>query len=240
MKKHDIQMHILRKLITADSGLRYRDMKPEEIENDLYNYHLKYLVRDGYVSHEHSLYFLTDDGKKYVEDIAPLDPIGNVSELFRVNVLAGVIRKHGHTIEILNQHRKRHPYYGDTGIIGGTVRKGERIVDAASRKLFDETGLTGEFRLLGVIRKLRYKPNGELFTDIFFHVCFTDEYYGDLKESTDFGDNYWLDLESSIQMERDSSMGSIELANVLEKLRIVEYKEIPVFYVEEIKIVPSI
>ncbi len=87
------------------------------------------MIKDGSVIKKDELYFLTDNGKKYVEDIQPLDPLGNISELFRVNVLCGVIRKNKGKIEILNQFRKRHPYYGDIGIIGGVVRKGELITD---------------------------------------------------------------------------------------------------------------
>ncbi len=44
-KKRNIQNAILAK-IRIENGLRYRDARPddEDIENDLYNYHLQMLV----------------------------------------------------------------------------------------------------------------------------------------------------------------------------------------------------
>lgn len=240
MPKHKIQLHILKNLLNSDSGLRYRDMKLPDIENDLYNYHLQYLLKEEVISKKDTLYFLTDKGKKYVEDILPLDPLGQTSELFRVNVLCGVIRKVDGKIQVLNQLRKRHPYFGDTGIIGGAVRKGEKIIDAASRKLQDETGLTADFKFIGVIRKMRYKSDGELFTDILFHVCFTENFEGELKNKTEFGENFWLDLNSSIKAENKSVMGSLELVKILKLLKKVDYKDIPNFYVEEKKVLTSI
>lgn len=240
MPKHKVQIHILKNLLNSNLGLRYRDMKLPEIENDLYNYHLQYLLKENLIEKEDSLYFITDKGKKFVEDIFPIDSLGQTSDLFRINVLCGVIRKNNGKIELLNQFRKRHPYYGDTGIIGGTIRKGEKIIDAANRKLFDETGLNAEFKLIGVIRKFRFKSEEELFTDILFHICFAENFSGELKEKTEFGDNFWLDLDSSIKAERDSVMGSLELVKILELLKSQDFSTIPMFYVEERKILVSI
>jgi ADP-ribose pyrophosphatase YjhB (NUDIX family) len=240
MSKHKIQIHILKNLLSADLGLRYRDMKLPEIENDLYNYHLQYLLKEELIKKNDSLYFITDKGKKFVEDILPIDPLGQTSDLFRINVLCAVIRKNNGKIEILNQLRKRHPYYGDTGIIGGAVKKGEKIIDAANRKLFDETGLNADFKFVGTIRIFRFKSENELFTDILFHLCFAENFHGELKESTEFGDNFWLDLDSSIKVERESVMGSDKLGEILELLRTQDFSTIPMFYTEEKKILPSI
>jgi ADP-ribose pyrophosphatase YjhB (NUDIX family)/predicted transcriptional regulator len=233
MITHDIQIHILTQLLKSKNGLRYRDMKPTAVENDLYNYHLKYLVKSGLAVKDNDTYSLTDAGKQFVEEISPLDPAGQTSELFRVNVLAGGLRIHDGKLEVLNQKRTCHPFYGDVGIIGGPVKKGEKIIDAARRKFEEETGLIGEFTHLGVIRKLRYTNTGDLFSDILFHICFSAECSGALIAKNEFGENFWCDLISSINNEKIAAQGSVHLTKILEQLATTPLGQFPMFYVEE-------
>ena len=60
-------------------------------------------------------------------------------------------------LEILNQIRGSHPSFGKVGVIGGIVRKGESLEVAATRKLKVESGLTAQFKLLGIERRMMYK-----------------------------------------------------------------------------------
>jgi ADP-ribose pyrophosphatase YjhB (NUDIX family) len=229
----DIKREILKRILRAKDGIRYRDGRPSEIENDLYNYHLKQLVKSGYIEKLGYKYYLTNKGKKYIEVEVPLDPQGNVSDLFRVNILAIVYRNNSGQVEILNQTRTRHPYYGDSGVIGGAVQNGEFIANAANRKLIQETGLSADFKLIGVVRKLRYDKHKRLFSDILFHICISNNFKGELKPETEFGENSWVNIDIAINNENISIQGSPKVAEVLQILKENNFKDIPFFYIEE-------
>lgn len=57
MGKRDIQSEILSKLLTAET-LRYSEARPENVESDLYNYHLKFLIQKGLVEKNDNGYSL--------------------------------------------------------------------------------------------------------------------------------------------------------------------------------------
>src|SRR3989344_4970005 len=154
-----LQNSILSQLKNAKS-LRYARMQPKDIPNDIYNYHLQFLVKKGLVLKNDDGYCLSDIGLKHVADtVSP--------ELFKINVITIVSREAKEGIEILNQVRKSNPSYGKVGVMGGVVLKGELIEPAASRKFKQETGLDAQFKLMGCERRIMYKQR-ELFSDVLF------------------------------------------------------------------------
>jgi hypothetical protein len=63
MLNHHIQKSIVYKL-TLTSPLRFKDLKPDELDNKLFNYHLKIVVNHGLVTkNDDGLYVLTSKGK---------------------------------------------------------------------------------------------------------------------------------------------------------------------------------
>ena len=178
--KRDIQLHILTRLLSALS-LRYTEARPLDTPNDLYNYHLQFLVKKGLVKKEKNKYSLTAAGIKYVAETRPLSPSGIEPDRFKVNVWTIVFKKEKGKLMVLNQLRRRHPFYGETGIMGGSVKKGESIAMAAKRKLREETGLEADFKLVGVVRKMIFQNGNELFSDILFYVCISHTSSGDLR-----------------------------------------------------------
>lgn len=46
MLTHHIQHAIIQKLVTND-GLTFSDLKPDDIDNKLFTYHLKITIREG-------------------------------------------------------------------------------------------------------------------------------------------------------------------------------------------------
>lgn len=84
-----IQNHILSKLKNAKS-LRYSDMQLEKIPNDLYNYHLQFLVKKGLVNKLNDGYCLSELGIKHVADPYPTNDA--ITSLFKINVITIVSR----------------------------------------------------------------------------------------------------------------------------------------------------
>lgn len=226
-----IQSHILSKLKNAKS-LRYSELHPEKVPNDLFNYHLQQLVKNEFVTRSEDGYFLSDTGLKYVADPYP----GNnaITSLFKVNVITIVSRTVNGTIEILNQVRKSNPSYGKTGVMGGVVLKGELIEAAATRKLRQETGLEAELRLVGCERRIMYR-SGELFSDVMFPIAYAASSSGELKAETDFGENLWVPIDRAVENESAAYDSIRSITTVLEAVRDGTIDRLPLFFEEEIQ-----
>ncbi len=209
MRKRNVQNEILTKLLGSE-GLKYSQARPAQTENDLYNYHLQFLVNKGLVSKFNDLYHLTDDGKKYIEEKSPLSRKGGVADLFRISVLLLVTKDFDGETKVILQTRKRHPFWGDTGIPSGKVLKEEKITEAAKRKLFEETSLKCEFKPLGLLRQTRYKDK-RFFSDSFWFLCESvNDPIGLLEEDNEHGKNFWASLDQAIDYE-NKSIGKSEL-----------------------------
>jgi hypothetical protein len=226
-----IQNHILSKLKNANS-LRYSELQPEKVPNDLFNYHLQFLVKKEFITKSNNGYSLSHKGIKHVADPYPSN--NAITSLFKINVITIVSRIVNGKIEILNQVRKSNPSYGKIGVMGGVVLKGELIEPAATRKLKQETGLDAEFKLLGFERRIMYK-SGELFSDIIFPIAYADSYTGKLLVDSGFGHNLWVSIDEAIKNESSEfdSIKSIKI--VLEAINNESINDLSFFFKEEIK-----
>jgi 8-oxo-dGTP pyrophosphatase MutT (NUDIX family) len=228
-----IQNHILTRLKNAKS-LRYDEIMPEKIANDLYNYHLQFLVKKGFVLKENDGYSLSETGVRHVADPHLEDDEIKIASLFKVNVITIVSRVVDGKIEILNQIRKSHPSYGKVGVMGGIVRKGELTTDAASRKLKAETGLDATFRVLGVERRLMYVKD-KLFSDVLFPIAYADRFSGKLLADTEFGHNMWVPIDDAIKNDSAEFDSIWNIVPVLRAIKAGEIDKLPYFYDEAIQ-----
>jgi 8-oxo-dGTP pyrophosphatase MutT (NUDIX family) len=225
-QRHPIQLAILESLRRSSAALRYRDMRPADIENDIYNYHLRYLTQQGLVEKRAGKYALNDAGKKQLVELNPY----HESNRFKIAALCLVMQDD----RLLYQKRVRQPFAGQSGLIGGGIHRGETAVAAAKRRLFEEAGLAADFTLLGLIRKMRFDSQGDLYTDILFHVCVAHNPAGNLVEQNEFGRHYWLTAPEAAQVERRQLMGSAQFAQLLDNLPATLTQPPPAFYIEEI------
>ncbi|MBI4836119.1 MAG: NUDIX domain-containing protein [Candidatus Abawacabacteria bacterium] len=231
--KRDVKKEILATLLKADR-LKYGDIHPEGIGNDLFNYHLQHLVKMGLVSKDDKIYSLSNLGKYHVAEQNPLSPSGRTADRFKMNVLTVVLRGQGKNLEVLMQTRKRHPFYDSKSVMGGTIRKGELVAEAAQRKLKTETGLTANLKLCGLIRQVNLdKQNVLVVEDVLFHICCTDLFEGELLAKTDYGENFWCPIEQAIQ-EHKKHHGSLQLlVKFFTALKKQNFRDLPLFYWEK-------
>jgi 8-oxo-dGTP pyrophosphatase MutT (NUDIX family) len=233
-----VQNHILSKLKNAKI-LRYSQLQMDKVPNDLFNYHLQYLVKKEFVSKFDEGYSLSEKGIKHVADPYP-NNTDALTSLFKINVITIVSRNIKGRIEILNQIRKSNPSYGKVGVMGGVVLKGELIESAATRKLKQETGLEAEFRLVGCERRIMYKA-GELFSDVMFPIAYSDEYSSGLITETQFGKNMWVPIDEAIKNESAEYDSIKSITTVLEAIKTGKIKKLVFFFEEQIQsdIVPK-
>jgi 8-oxo-dGTP pyrophosphatase MutT (NUDIX family) len=230
-----IQNNILSKLKNAKS-LRYSELMPEaKIANDLFNYHLQFLVKKGYLIKQDDGYSLSEIGVKHMADPFPAPDNHGIASLFKINVITIVSRIREGKIEILNQLRTSNPSYGKIGVMGGVVHKGEMLEQAAIRKLHVETGLEAtHFRMIGWERRIMYVKD-ELFSDVLFPIAYTDGVEGDLR-NTEFGENMWLSIDESLKHQEANSFDCIEaITTVLEAIKDKTIDTLPFFFTESVK-----
>ena len=92
------------------------------------------------------------------------------------------------------------PFLGCSGFPSGKVDWGEKVLDTASRELFEETGLSGEPEIVAMIHYLFRNNKKEIVQDEFMYVCRIDEPQGQLISSEE-GKNYWVpegDLKTTL------------------------------------------
>jgi 8-oxo-dGTP pyrophosphatase MutT (NUDIX family) len=227
MQLSPIQDFIISRLKNAAS-LRYSDMRPDDTPNDLYNYHLKQLLSKELVEKTDGGYCLSPTGQRHVADIHHTsDPL---NRLFKLNVITIVSRVIDGEVMILNQARTSNPSYGKVGVMGGTVIKGEPLLAAAARKLYEETGLSADFRLVGWERRRLYKHDA-LFSDVIFPLTYTDTSTGEPID-TDYGHNLWVPIEEAIRHETNPSDSIASIITVLEAVQDGVINELPMFFHE--------
>ncbi len=232
-----LQNLIISQLKNAKS-LRYSELQPKGVANDLFNYHLQHLVKKGFLEKNGEGYSLSEQGIKYVAD--PFPETGPITSLYKLNVITIVSRSVGGKVEILNQFRMSNPSYGKVGVMGGVVYKGERAEDAARRKLKQETGLDADFTVLGCARRMRYEQ-GELFSDVLFPIAYADSSSGELLAETTFGKNMWVGIDQALQNESDEHDSIRAITTVLQAIKAgaVTVREVqakvPQFFVGEIQ-----
>lgn len=66
---HYIQKHILKTLMYTKVA-RFRDMRPPKVDSNAYNYHLKTLIKDGYIEKVNDGYELSPKGLSYVDKVS--------------------------------------------------------------------------------------------------------------------------------------------------------------------------
>lgn len=226
-----VQNGILSRLKHA-KALRYSELIPVKVPNDLFNYHLQFLVKKEFILKSEEGYALSPKGLKHIAD--PYSSADPFASLFKLNVITIVSRRVGRKIEILNQLRTSNPSFGKVGVMGGVVRKGETIEAGASRKLREETGLEATFKVVGCERRMLYKK-GELFSDVLFPLAYADKYTGTILKETAFGKNTWVPLKEAILNESGDVDTLPSIVTVLKALEKKTIAQLPFFFTENVQ-----
>lgn len=139
---HLLQVGILKKLLYVPA-LRYMQVKPDDVENNQFDFHLDQVVRLGYVNKlPDGSYGLTAAGKDFTnrmdsEQVA-------MPKQAKIGVVMCGMRDTGPEREFLIYTRTKHPFYGCQGFMSAKIKYGESVMEAATRELLEESGLSGE------------------------------------------------------------------------------------------------
>jgi len=184
---HEIQKHILKKLSLAKTA-RYADLKPKYIDGNLFVYHLKALVKVGYVSSGSGKYSLTTKGKRYVGGIS-FETFSERAQPKIVNIL--IIKDKG---KYLLYKRKRAPFTGLVGFPYGKIHLEEKVFEAAERELKEKTGLKARLHHRGEVY-LTVHEEDELIEHMLCHVFTASKHTNTINSPSDIGECFWSTLE---------------------------------------------
>jgi 8-oxo-dGTP pyrophosphatase MutT (NUDIX family) len=215
---HRLQQHILQQLI-MNQQLRYADIKPREVEGNLFMYHLRQLMKDGLVEKTATgRYQLTARGKLYSDRLSLKSLTPRVQP--RIVTLMAVEGSDGRW---LWYRRKRQPLIHRIGFPYGKIHIGESVQQAAARELKEKTGLEAELQHRGDGYATTYEGS-EPVSEILFHLFYGSNPRGQLLERSTIGEPFWAHPED---LEADSVM-----SNALDLLQLTQSYDGKRFFAE--------
>ncbi|MBH1956353.1 hypothetical protein I8H84_02115 [Candidatus Saccharibacteria bacterium] len=186
MLDHHIQRTIVYTLAFAES-MRFGELKPDELDNKLFNYHLKKVIAAGYVAkNDEGLYTLTSEGKRVGK--------GALKKQSRLidraySILLLCVRRESDGAWLLVRRRTQ-PLLGLKGFMQAQPAKDRDVVQTAADVCLEQTGLTGTFVVHGH-GYFRIYRGGELESFIHFTLLTCTEIQGELTQSTEQAEYYW-------------------------------------------------
>ena len=186
MLEHHIQKSIVYKL-AFNEALRFGQLKPDDLDNKLFNYHLKLVINAGLVKKdENGLYSLTAEGRRV--GVGVLDK--QFTDLDRAHsVLFLIIRRKSDKAWLLFK-RKTHPLLGDVGFMHVNPVATEDVFKTAQDRLLTKTNLIASFKYLGSGYFKIFEDDGlESYTH--FTALVAEDAEGELKQNNDKGEYFW-------------------------------------------------
>lgn len=186
MLDHHIQKQIVYTLAFADT-MRFSELKPDELENKAFDYHLKKTIRAGLVvKTDEGGYRLTSEGKRIGKG-ALKKATRMIDRAYSVLLLAIRRKEDGAWLLV---RRKSQPLLGTIGFMHAQPTATESIEQTAAHVCYDQTGLTGTFVTHGhgYFRMFR-AGTLESFTHVTLLRC--TEIQGALHQNSELAEYYW-------------------------------------------------
>lgn len=186
MLDHHIQRQIVYDLAFSD-GMRFSELKPEDLENKAFDYHLKKVIAAGYVQkNEDGLYSLTAEGKRVGKGaLKKQDRL--INRAYSTLLLA--VRRPDDGAWLLVR-RKAQPLLGLKGFMNASPVANQETAQTAADICRDQTGLTGTFVPHGH-GYFRIYRDGALESFIHFTLLVCSDIQGELSQNTELAEYYW-------------------------------------------------
>lgn len=204
---HEVQIHtaqtsILRELLFHTDAGYAALQKPTGLTSDHFNFHIGRLVELDLVEKvSRGRYRLTSRGKEYANRLDTDN--STIERQPKSAVILALSREQNGKTEYVFQQRLKNPYYGFWGLPSGKIRWGETILEAARRESLEETGLDGDFKIMGVYHEhATDKETGEILEDKIFFVVLGTNVHGAFQENFEGGHNEWLPFEEAQKKDK--------------------------------------
>ncbi len=186
MLDHHIQKSIVYDLAFADS-LRFSDLKPDDMENKAFTYHLKKVVKAGLVEkQDDGHYSLTMKGRRVGKGALKKES-RLLDRAYSILLLA--VRRSEDDSWLLYK-RQTQPLLGLTGFMQAQPLAEADTRSTAQQTCLEQTGLTTEFSVQGH-GYFRVYRNNELESFIHFTLLIGQNPQGQLLETAESAGYFW-------------------------------------------------
>lgn len=186
MLDHHLQRNIVYRLAFSE-GLRFSELKPDEVENKLFAYHLKKVVTAGFVEKdEQGLYRLTPEGRRVGVGAFRTHHMATDRAY---SILLLVIRRKSDGAWLLTR-RQTHPLFGRSGFMHVAPHAETEAPERARIECLNKTGLEGTFTVSGG-GYFRYYDSDELESFTHFTLLKCDDIQGELTQNNELAEYYW-------------------------------------------------
>lgn len=183
---HHIQRTILDRLATS-KNLRYSEIKPDDLDGNVFGYHLKSVMSDGYVEkNADGTYQLTSSGRNYIVHRYE-DSSRSAHTIFLI-----VIR---HGSSYLLRRRKVQPMLGYSGFIHGEPEPGMSVIEAATNRLRDKSNLDISLSIRGSAL-ITQSLNDELQSYSHVVILYGETKSDNIKSGDETGENFWSEINA--------------------------------------------
>lgn len=227
MNSHNEQFHPIQRKILFDllfeKALRFADLKPFEMENSQFIFHINQLIEKGLVRKYGSKYNLTDQGKEVANKV---DIFTMSMGLYpKTTTVMCVVRENKNKKEFLIYKRLKNPFYGCYGFPTQKVLYGESVESAVVKGLYEETGLKGTPKLFAIRHYRVYNPKEELMEDKIMYAYLFLNPIGELVPHIE-GEYFWVPQD---EIKKQVVKPQEEFFEIYEALI---SKESPIFFKE--------
>ena len=186
MLDHHIQRAIVTRLKSSED-LTFTEMKPLDIENKLFTYHLKIVIREGFVEKtQNGRYKLTSAGEKLWKRMSEsTDKVATRAH----SVLFLIIRSENKGW--LLYKRKTHPLIGKEAFMHATPLAGRSIKESASAETVTRTNLLCSFEVAGSGFFQTYEAD-ELSSYTNFTLLYCERPTGILSQNDEHAEYFWV------------------------------------------------
>jgi hypothetical protein len=185
---HHIRRSVLDKLAMAES-MRYGELKPKDLDGNVFNYHLKGLIVDGLMQKSAAGdYSLTKLGRDYI-----VHRYENAAQTAH-SIFLIVLKRQS---EYLLRRRDVQPLIGYAGFVHGEPEAGVDIIETAIKRLHDKTGIKDVHLSVAGSALITQYRGGELQS--FSHATII---YGQTEQDIEVaqdttGRNFWAKLDAA-------------------------------------------
>jgi hypothetical protein len=186
MLDHHIQREIVYTLAFRE-GMRFSELKPDELENKAFDYHLKKVIVAGYVrKNDDGTYSLTAEGKR-VGKGALKKQSRLIDRAYSTLLLAIRRPEDGAWLMV---RRKAQPLLGLRGFMNASPIATQQTVQTAAAICQEQTGLVGTFVPHGH-GYFRIYRDGVIESFIHFTLLTCSDIQGVLRQNSELAEYYW-------------------------------------------------
>ena len=186
MLDHHVQKEIVYELAFTER-MRFSELKPDNLENKAFDYHLKKVVKAGYVvKNDDGTYSLTSEGKRLGKGVKKKQ--SRLIDRAYSTLLIAVRRPEDGAWLLVR--RKAQPLLGLTGFMNASPVANEETTKTASEVCRQQTGLSGTFVVHGH-GYFRIFRDGSLESFIHFTLLRCTDIQGELRQNSELAEYYW-------------------------------------------------